>query len=212
MKVKPIAADSLGVRSMATFIQTNDVAIFIDPWAALGPYRYGLGPAQVERQALRNAKARIENAAKKADTFIISHYHFDHHDPDVKFFEGTLSVSLSGNPADGVIRYTTDGSEPGNSAAEFTGAIEINTSTIFRARIFKESHLPGKVYSYNYIDLDDIDADNIPVIAISTDPYNLYNNSDGLFDERPVARFSEEPEQFGLVVVAHNRDDVGQGG
>ncbi|RLD66124.1 MAG: hypothetical protein DRI98_13940, partial [Bacteroidetes bacterium] len=102
--------------------------------------------------------------------------------PTVKFFDGVTSVSISGNPADGLIRYTTDGSEPGNNALEYAGVLEINTSTIFRARVFQEGHLPGKIYSYNYIDLDDIDADNIPVIAISTDPYNLYNNSDGLFD------------------------------
>jgi predicted metallo-beta-lactamase superfamily hydrolase len=93
MKVKPIAADSLGVRSMAMLVQTDDISVFIDPWAALGSYRYGLGPAAIEIQALRNAKARIENAAKKADAFILSHYHFDHHDPDVMFFEGKVVLA-----------------------------------------------------------------------------------------------------------------------
>lgn len=120
----------------------------------------------------QNGLSGIENVAEGEVLF----------NPAVKYFDGVISVYLSGSPVDGVIRYTTDGSEPGVSAEEYSGYLEISTSTIFRARIFKEGHLPGKIYSYNYIDRDDIDADNMPVIAISTDPYNLYNNVDGLFD------------------------------
>jgi hypothetical protein len=102
--------------------------------------------------------------------------------PPLKFFEGGLSVSFATNMDGGVIRYTTDGSEPGMNDKEYQTPLDISTSTIFRARIFMEGRLPGKVYSYNYINLDDIDADNLPVISISTDPFNLYNNSDGLFE------------------------------
>ncbi|MCK4748016.1 MAG: chitobiase/beta-hexosaminidase C-terminal domain-containing protein, partial [Bacteroidales bacterium] len=118
--------------------------------------------------------------------------------PSVKFFEGTISVSLSGDPADGIIRYTTDGSEPDENDTEYSGAIEVSTTTIFRARIFKEGQLPGKVCSYNYIDLDDIDADNIPVISISTDPDNLYNDSDGLF-ENAENRELEKPAHVEFI-------------
>ena len=47
MKIKPLAFDSLGVRSTATFVET-DQKITIDPAAALGPKRYRLPPAQIE--------------------------------------------------------------------------------------------------------------------------------------------------------------------
>jgi hypothetical protein len=130
--------------------------------------------------------------------------------PELKFFNGVISVSLSGNPLESVIRYTTDGSEPGSNSPEYEGVMEISASTIFRARIFQEGYLPGRIYSYNYIDMDDIDADNIPVIAISTDPYNLYNNSDGLFDnaqnrelEKPAhVEFVEPDGSIGFSIDA----------
>lgn len=88
MKVIPIAADSLGVRSMATYIETKKLKIFVDPGAALGPSRYGLPPAKEEWQALDLAYQEINKVAKLCDILIISHYHYDHHDPDGDFYEG----------------------------------------------------------------------------------------------------------------------------
>ena len=51
MKIIPLAFDSLGVRSMATGVET-DLRIIIDPGAALGPSRYNLPPSKIELQRL----------------------------------------------------------------------------------------------------------------------------------------------------------------
>ena len=88
MKLSPIASDSLGVRSMATYIETKDCKIFIDPSAALGPKRYGLPPAQQELEALFKTKLKIAELAEKCEIFIISHYHYDHYDPNEAFYKG----------------------------------------------------------------------------------------------------------------------------
>src|SRR2546427_3043794 len=45
MKITPLAADSLGARSMATLVETPDITILLDPSVRLGPYRYDLPPA-----------------------------------------------------------------------------------------------------------------------------------------------------------------------
>ena len=45
MNVVPLAADSLGVRSMATYVECGETRILIDPGAALGAARFGLPPA-----------------------------------------------------------------------------------------------------------------------------------------------------------------------
>jgi predicted metallo-beta-lactamase superfamily hydrolase len=37
MKVIPLAADSLGVRSMATYVEVADTGVLIDPGATLAP-------------------------------------------------------------------------------------------------------------------------------------------------------------------------------
>ena len=88
MKLSPIASDSLGVRSMATYIETKDCKIFIDPSAALGPKRYGLPPVQHELETLFKTKLKIAELAGKCEILIISHYHYDHYDPNEAFYKG----------------------------------------------------------------------------------------------------------------------------
>ena len=48
MRVMPLAADSLGVRSMATYVEAGALRLLIDPGATLAPRRYGLDPAPAE--------------------------------------------------------------------------------------------------------------------------------------------------------------------
>ena len=88
MKVMPLSSDSLGVRSMATYVETKDCKILIDPSAALGPKRYGLPPHQKELDALQETKTKIAETSKECDILTISHYHYDHYDPDEKFYKG----------------------------------------------------------------------------------------------------------------------------
>ena len=78
MRVIPIAYDSMGVRSMATFVET-DRKIFIDPGVALGPKRYGLPPSSYEIRALEFYRRKIIEIAKNCEIIFVSHYHYDHH-------------------------------------------------------------------------------------------------------------------------------------
>jgi len=81
LKVTPLAFDSLGVRSQATFVQTRDLNIIIDPAAALAPRRFGLPPHRVEVERLYELSSIIEEFLRESDVAIITHYHYDHHDP-----------------------------------------------------------------------------------------------------------------------------------
>jgi len=81
IRVTPLAAESLGVRSMCTFVETPDVKVLLDAAASLGPSRWGLPPHPREYMALAECRERISKAAEKADVVTISHYHFDHHTP-----------------------------------------------------------------------------------------------------------------------------------
>jgi hypothetical protein len=82
MKIQPLAADSLGTRSMATLIHTPHISITIDPSAALGPLRYKLPPHPLEILQLQQHTEQIHTAARKSNILIITHYHFDHHNPE----------------------------------------------------------------------------------------------------------------------------------
>ncbi|MEM5836208.1 MAG: MBL fold metallo-hydrolase [Candidatus Aenigmatarchaeota archaeon] len=81
MKILPIAFDSLGTRSMACLIITNDKKIFIDPGVSLAPIRYGLQPHSIELKKLEEHWKKIVETAKQSDILIITHYHYDHHNP-----------------------------------------------------------------------------------------------------------------------------------
>ncbi len=81
IKVTPLAAESLGVRSMCTLVETPDVKVLLDAGVSLCPSRFGLPPHPVEFKTIAKLRKRIAEAADKAEIVTISHYHFDHHTP-----------------------------------------------------------------------------------------------------------------------------------
>jgi predicted metallo-beta-lactamase superfamily hydrolase len=81
-RIIPLAFDSFGVRSMSTFVETDDLRILIDPGVALAPIRYGLEPHFLEWQRLDETWEEIKQYAEEADVLLVTHYHYDHHDPD----------------------------------------------------------------------------------------------------------------------------------
>ena len=82
LNVKPLAFDSFGVRSMATFVETDDIAVLIDPGVSLAPSRYGLPPHPIEEQKMGETWADIKKHASQSDVLVVTHYHYDHHDPE----------------------------------------------------------------------------------------------------------------------------------
>jgi len=80
MKIVPLAFESMGVRSMATFIET-DQKILIDPGTSIAPKRFGFPPWKDEFDALHETRARVQKYAAKSDILTISHYHHDHFTP-----------------------------------------------------------------------------------------------------------------------------------
>ena len=85
-------------------------------------------------------------------------------------FSGSLNVSLSTNSAEAEIRYTTNGSLPTETSSIYNGeAINIQSSTLLRARAFEEELTPGPVAEEGYIRLS-TDAQNfssnLPVVIM----------------------------------------------
>lgn len=97
MRIVPLAADSLGARSMATFVETSDVSLLIDPSVRLAPVRYDLPPHPLEEERRRELWKAIRDHAKKADLLTVSHYHYDHHNPDApSIFRGRKAYMKDG--------------------------------------------------------------------------------------------------------------------
>ena len=74
IRVVPLAAESFGVRSMCSYIETADVKILLDAGASLAPNRFGLPPHPKEYDALAQCRKKIADAADKAEVVTISHY------------------------------------------------------------------------------------------------------------------------------------------
>jgi uncharacterized protein len=88
MKVVPLAADSLGVRSMATYVEAGGIGILVDPGTTLSPSRFTLPPSAIEWEAFRRANDRISAWAARATVVFVSHYHEDHFRSDPATYAG----------------------------------------------------------------------------------------------------------------------------
>jgi len=85
IRVLPLAFESLGVRSMCTFVETPDLGILMDAGAALGP-RQSLLPHPLEYEALLRSRERIREFSRRARVVTVSHYHHDHYTPNFTDF------------------------------------------------------------------------------------------------------------------------------
>lgn len=81
VQIVPLASDSMGVRSMSIFVKTPDISVLIDPGVALGPWRYGLPPHRREIERLGSLWHEIEKRLSQAEAVFITHYHYDHLNP-----------------------------------------------------------------------------------------------------------------------------------
>jgi len=76
--IYPLWFDSMGAKSSSLLVETPDIRLLIDPGASEMQPSFPLPPE--ERKRLREeALGVIREAAKRADTVFISHYHYDHH-------------------------------------------------------------------------------------------------------------------------------------
>jgi len=99
------------------------------------------------------------------------------------YFPGGLSVQLSTkDPADTIV-YTTDGSEPELIDLWYNSPIPVNSNTILRAKSVNAQKLPGIIVSNTYFTKEH----TLPVVCLSTDPYNLWNNDSGIYVLGPNA-------------------------
>ncbi|MBN1144063.1 MAG: chitobiase/beta-hexosaminidase C-terminal domain-containing protein, partial [Bacteroidales bacterium] len=114
-------------------------------------------------------------------------------------------IELSCSTIGAEIRYTTDGSEPGETSALYTTPISLTTSTTIKAKAFRDKYLPSavseaiytivisdiaepeenyslKIYpvpaaEYVKIELDGLSADKVDLSIINTTGQVVYSNS-----------------------------------
>ncbi len=120
-------------------------------------------------------------------------------------------------PADAVVRYTTDGSEPGPDAAALEGPLVIERTTGLRARAWEPGRGPGPVASADWVRLGDAELErswSLPVLLVSVfgEPGAAYR-SGALFawdDAAGPVDLAEPPDIHRLAIRKRGASSYGQ--
>jgi hypothetical protein len=95
-------------------------------------------------------------------------------------YNSAQTVSLSSDSPTAVIRYTTDGSVPNETSELYIEPLTLETTVTLSARCFSTGALlPSMVEKNTY--LIDESYLTIPVICISTNPENLWDENSGIY-------------------------------
>jgi predicted metallo-beta-lactamase superfamily hydrolase len=78
LKITPLAAESMGSRSMATFVESKKFRLLIDPGACITDKRFNLPPHPLETWRLEKLHDRIQSFFKSAQAIVITCFHDDH--------------------------------------------------------------------------------------------------------------------------------------
>ncbi|MCM1312727.1 MAG: CotH kinase family protein [Bacteroides sp.] len=101
-------------------------------------------------------------------------------DCDSRLFTSSFYVHVD-IPDGATLYYTTNGSTPtlSNGSVSEDGMFNISKTTVLRLRLFGDGRLPGNIVTRTYI-YKDKDY-YLPIVAVSTDPRNLYDNYIGCY-------------------------------
>jgi len=146
IQIAPLAAESLGVRSMCTFVETPDVKVLLDAGVSLGPFRLGFPPHPQEYKALKAARERIADAAERAEVVTISHYHFDHYTPSyTDWFLHWSSDEVARSIYEGKIVLAKSYRDKVNFSQRHRGWVFANTGRKYAERL---EYVDGKEYLF----------------------------------------------------------------
>jgi hypothetical protein len=94
------------------------------------------------------------------------------------FYSDPISLSIEASQKDLVIRYTLDGSNPNITSSVYDSPLIISESTVATIQAFRKDKAVGKKYILTYILGRKTD---LPIVAISTDPANLWDPVIGIY-------------------------------
>jgi len=89
----------------------------------------------------------------------------------------SLPVVLEG---EGTIYYTTDGTEPTTASEVYSAPFQVSKSMVIRAMSVVPGKMDSRILSASYIINEN---DTLPVLALVTDPANLYDDEKGIYVE-----------------------------
>lgn len=93
-------------------------------------------------------------------------------------YSSSVELSITAKTTGMTVHYTTDGSDPDESSPEAPAVINIDTSTVIRARAFSPGYLPSRIITYTYFINE---STTLPIVSLVTDPANLWDDTIGIY-------------------------------
>ena len=103
--------------------------------------------------------------------------------------EGESAVVIN-VPPNSIVRYTTDGTDPDEGSPIYFEPIEIEKTTVLRARAYRDGVEPSQIVSQTYM----ISVyHSMPIVCLTTDPDNMWNEETGMFAYGPNVDIENDP-------------------
>lgn len=97
------------------------------------------------------------------------------------FFDGPLTVDIQNLTGYGVVRYTTDGSNPASDSPVFSQPLNLTATTVVKARLFLADRLPGPVVTNTYFIGEHFEERGLAVLSISSHPDYFFSPDSGIY-------------------------------
>lgn len=94
------------------------------------------------------------------------------------FHSTPISVTLNTSSAGAQIRYTLDGSDPDQSSDIYSSPLSISSTSVLKARTYLAGSTASKTLIKTFIIGDSY---SMPVVSLSTDPDNFWDNDIGIY-------------------------------
>ncbi|HPO61540.1 MAG TPA: CotH kinase family protein [Candidatus Kapabacteria bacterium] len=129
---------------------------------------------------------------------------------DGGFFSDTFNLIITCEEENVKIFYTLDCSEPTENSILYLGEnLLIDSTTVIRARVFKNDYFPSKIVTNSYI-FDE--QNNIPIVFLVADNNCLNDSINGIFSPKNKWTELEVPANFTFWNKNHNKkfkSDIG---
>lgn len=96
-------------------------------------------------------------------------------------YDDAIQVELHSDIDGATIRYTLNGAEPTTQSTRYSSPVALTKTTVLRVRVFHENMNPSPIETRMYFINEDADLFKLPVMALITDPDNLWDEQTGIY-------------------------------
>ncbi len=118
-------------------------------------------------------------------------------------YSDPILLAITNDTEDAIIRYTLDGSVPGENSPIYSSPITLNQTTPVRARSFRDGFFPSPVVSSTFLYIGKM---VFPILSVVTDPDHLFDSRTGIYKNPEKHGYEwERPCSTELIDMAGNQ-------